>query len=443
MVFKRSIAATVVVVSVLLPLTGSAQVSLTQDTAKASQQAELEQQLKDIEAQIAGVQSQLTDVKGQKSTLQSAIARLKREQSVLELQMQAMSLRMSDLDDQYTRTLKAMASNELRIRHLKEQMSEHIRLLHEQEGDSLLVSILAEGKLSAAVDQIAYHNEISDSLYALLEQTHDANTELEGQRQALKERQDEITNLANLNTTAQDQLDGSIGEQNQLLTQTKGKESEYQALLADTRKRAAEIRGRIYSLQGVKNQPTFGEAVELAKQAGDLSGVRPAFLLAILTQESNLGKNVGTCNRPGDAPEKSWKVIMKPDRDQQPFLTITQELGLDPEITPVSCPMRGKDGKQIGWGGAMGPAQFIPSTWMGYKNKVSALTGKMANPWDIRDAFIAAGIKLAAGGATTQSGEWAAAMRYFSGGTNPQYRFYGDNVVATANRYQLDIDALQ
>jgi len=37
----------------------------------------------------------------------------------------------------------------------------------------------------------------------------------------------------------------------------------------------------------------------------------------------------------------------------------------------------------------MGPAQFIPSTWMGYKDKVAALTGKNPpNPWDIRDKTV-------------------------------------------------------
>ena len=133
---------------------------------------------------------------------------------------------------------------------------------------------------------------------------------------------------------------------------------------------------------------------------------------------------------------------MKPDRDQQPFVTVTAELNLDPDITPVSCPLHDSRGRQIGWGGAMGPAQFIPSTWMGYKDQVSAVTGQPANPFDIRDAFIAAAIKLKADGGATQSGEWAAAMRYFSGGTNPAFRFYGDNVVATAAKYQSDIDAL-
>ena len=176
-----------------------------------------------------------------------------------------------------------------------------------------------------------------------------------------------------------------------------------------------------------------------------LTGVRSAFLLAILTQESNLGKNVGTCNRSGDPPEKSWKVIMKPERDQEPFKKITNELSMNIDTTPVSCPMKDKNGNQVGWGGAMGPAQFIPSTWMGYKNKVTAITGKStANPWDIRDAFLAAAIKLKGDGADgTDAGDWKAAMRYFSGSTNVKYRFYGDNVMATTKQYLQDIADLK
>jgi membrane-bound lytic murein transglycosylase B len=103
--------------------------------------------------------------------------------------------------------------------------------------------------------------------------------------------------------------------------------------------------------------------------------------------------------------------------------------------------MRDKNGKQVGWGGAMGPAQFIPSTWMGYRAKVTALTGHAtANPWDIRDAFLASAIKLKGDGADgTDDGDWKAAMRYFSGSTNTKYRFYGDNVIKTTNQYLKDI----
>ena len=174
------------------------------------------------------------------------------------------------------------------------------------------------------------------------------------------------------------------------------------------------------------------------------TGVRAPYLLAILTQESDLGKNVGTCNRPGDPPEKGWRVVMKPERDQEPFVTVMNELGRDPDITPVSCPMKKKNGTQLGWGGAMGPAQFIPSTWIGYKDRVSALTGKTpADPWDIRDAFVAAALLLKNNGANgTRDGEWKAAMRYFSGGTSTKYRFYGDNVLELTEKYEQDIKDL-
>ncbi|HZZ99258.1 MAG TPA: hypothetical protein VFK07_00920, partial [Candidatus Paceibacterota bacterium] len=90
-----------------------------------------------------------------------------------------------------------------------------------------------------------------------------------------------------------------------------------------------------------------------------------------------------------------------------------------PNTTPVSCPQF-INGKQYGWGGAMGPAQFIPSTWMGYRDRVSQIVGHPANPWNIEDAFTAAAVKLAAGGATSQTtaGEVAASKAYYSG--NPK-----------------------
>jgi membrane-bound lytic murein transglycosylase B len=285
---------------------------------------------------------------------------------------------------------------------------------------------------------------LTTELKQLVDELSGLKSDLEQKQSELSDQHDETNQLLRLSTAQQSALNGALVEQASLLTETKGREAAYQQLLADNKKLAAEIKSRLYELLGVGTQINFGQAVSIASWVEKQTGVPQAFLLAILTQESNLGKNVGTCNRPGDPPEKSWKVIMKPTRDQGPFQEITKALGRNPDITPVSCPMKGKDGKQIGWGGAMGPAQFIPSTWMGYKDKVAAITGKpQADPWDIRDAFIAAALLLKNNGAdNTKDGQWKAAMRYFSGGTNPAYRFYGDNVLATTAKYEQDIKDL-
>jgi len=66
----------------------------------------------------------------------------------------------------------------------------------------------------------------------------------------------------------------------------------------------------------------------------------------------------------------------------------------------------------------MGAAQFIPSTWMGYRETVTRLTGhNPANPWNIEDAFVAAATKLSKDGANSQTraGEIAASKRYYCG----------------------------
>ena len=131
-----------------------------------------------------------------------------------------------------------------------------------------------------------------------------------------------------------------------------------------------------------------------------------------------MGENVGSCVianlTTGETKGVTYGTIfpngIHPTRDLALFLTITAELGKDPFQTPISCGQ--------GWGGAMGPAQFIPSTWMGYRETVSHLTGRIpANPWNIEEAFIAAAAKLSRDGASSQTraGEIAASKRYYCG----------------------------
>ena len=96
----------------------------------------------------------------------------------------------------------------------------------------------------------------------------------------------------------------------------------------------------------------------------------------------------------------------------------------------------------------MGPAQFIPTTWQLFKKSVSKITGNIPpNPWDPKDAFVASALLLRDNGAkagNTQS-EWKAAMKYLAGvnWNKSAYRFYGDDIMAIAVKYQEQIDIIQ
>ena len=416
-----------------------------------NEKTQLEQQLQDIESQIAQYQQELSGIKGEKNTLQNKIKQLQKQQATTSLQIRATNLRITQLGDQLDETQLAIDESTAKIQRLREQMAQFIRAINEYDNYPVLYAILTNDNLSDIFDEMERYFQMSNGLSELFNEVTQAKNQLDQQAETLAQQQDEAQNLLAIKTLAQQQLSGSVNEQNTLLQETKGRETTYQSILSNAQKKATEIKGRLYQLLDIPTQVTFGEAVQIAQWASSLTGVRAAFLLAILTQESNLGKNVGACylrdyTTGAGVGVTSGAVkprVMSPARDVQPFLEIVSVLGLDPQNTRVSCWMTAySGGKPVGWGGAMGPAQFIPSTWMGYKDKVTAVTGRLANPWDIRDAFLAAAIKLKAGGAGTVSGEWAAAMRYFSGSTNLKYRFYGDNVVAIANQYQNDIDSL-
>lgn len=406
------------------------------------EKTQLQRQLQDIERQIVESEKTLVSIKGQKKTLQNTLQQLAVEQEMTKLQIKAITLEVRGQEAQLKEVVGAIDENTQRIDALKSQISETLVNIYQNDQRSFFLVLFSNGTLFEAITELEDWRRISSNLSLLLDQFRTTQDELMREKVYLDETSDRLHQLLAIQALAEQTLKGSVATQSTLLSQTKGKEQTYQALLSDSKKQATAIRSRLYQLLDVGKQITFGQAVEIAQTVSATTGVRAAFLLAILTQESNIGRNVGTCNRPGDPPSKSWKVIMKPERDQEPFKTITTELGLNPDTTAVSCPMRDKNGKQIGWGGAMGPAQFIPSTWMGYRAKVTAITGLPANPWDIRDAFIASAIKLAADGATSKDGEWAAAMKYFSGSTNVRFRFYGDNVAEKADAYQKDIDAL-
>ncbi|MBI2096398.1 MAG: hypothetical protein HYT43_02080 [Candidatus Taylorbacteria bacterium] len=252
------------------------------------------------------------------------------------------------------------------------------------------------------------------------------------ERGSLESKRNEEAELLILQELEKKKIEEEEAEKRYLLKITKGVEAEYQKILKQKEKSAAAIRSELFSLRG-SQAITFDKALEYAQAAYRKTGVRPAFLLGVIAEESNLGENVGT---------GQWRVDMKSPRDTEPFLRLTAKLGLDPDQMPVS------KRAWYGWGGAMGPAQIIPSTWILIEERVSAAAGKtLPNPWDPSDAFMAAALILMDNGADagTPASERLAALRYLAGWKNAgnrAYAFYGDEVMELAAKYQRQIDIL-
>lgn len=424
---------------------GSKEVSALYD----EERAKLEKELQEIEKEIAEYEKIVAKTQQEKKTLQNKINELKKKAEQLTLKIKQTNLNLEYLKVRIEDTSNSISKTIDKIEKTKENLRNTLLAFYHLKQRSTLEIILANNEISDFFDYLNAVNALQEKIQANINELEELKNVLSQQKQKLDADAEETQKLLAMQLLQKQELERNQKESAALLEITKGNEQKYQQLLSASRQKANEIRQRIYELIGVKTQVTFGEALEIAEWVASKTGIRPAFLLAVITQESNLGKNVGTCNRPGDPYNKSWRVVMKPSQHDA-FLKITQELGLNPDTTPISCPIhdpsRGLIAGQNSWGGAMGPAQFIPTTWLTYAPKVKQITGKaVANPWDVRDAFLAAALYLTnyGAGSKTREAEWRAALIYFTGSVNTRYRFYADSVLAIADRYESDIATLR
>lgn len=418
-----------------------------QNTALQERES-LEEELKQLEIEISKYEEDITKTSQQKKTLQNQISILKKKIDKLNLQIYQSNILIKDLGLQIKDTEYSIGQTSLKIKDSQKNLSNILQLISEKDQRSVIEILLSEKEFSDFFDDLMALESLGLKSQDLLKDIKNLKVSLENQKGALDEEKADLEKVVKLTTLQKQESEATKKETDSLLKLT---ESEYQEQLKKketAQKRVAEIKARIFELIGVPEAPTFGEALEIAKYVETVTGVSPALLLAVMTQESNIGKNVGQCFlknfQTGSGVVayngKEVQKVMSPSRDVPYFLQITQELGRDPYNTPVSCPM------SVGWGGAMGPAQFIPDTWgnpkYGYGIKVKEVTGKAADPWNIKDAFLAAGLYLRDLGAIKN--EFNAVMRYFSGSSWSKWEeFYGKSVLAIKARYQEDIKEIE
>ncbi len=396
------------------------------------ERAELEQQLADVEREIAQNKSVLAGKQAERQSLERDVAILDSQIKNAQLAIKQRNLAIKRLTDGITDKEAAITILDKKVEEGQVSVAQMIRRTREID-ETTLVELVLNGSLSDFFVEVDNFQTVQEALDIAFKEMAVARQDLADRKEALFTQQQEEEELRQLQVLQQRALERSEDEKQNLVKLAKGEETVYQRTIAEQTKTANEIRARLFELRDSGAIP-FGKAYEYAKEASAATGVRPALILGVLAQESNLGENVGTGN---------WQTDMHPTRDRPVFKTLMEELGLDPDTQKVSKK------PWYGWGGAMGPAQFIPSTWVLYKERIGKLTGtNPPNPWEARTAIFASALLMADNGADagTRASERLAALRYFAGWGNankPAYAFYGDGVMGLADKFQKEIDVLE
>lgn len=401
-------------------------------SAVEQRRLELQQQLSGIEQEIDAQRKILEGRQRESVSLERDIDILTAKIKKSKLNIKALDIAIASLSNDIGEKSKTVEVLTEKLEKEKSSLSSILRQTYVTESYPLQFLMLDNRSLSDFFSDVDSFVGLRKALQASFDEIETDRTKTETEKNTLQEKKNEQEELRALQAIEQKRIQKQEAEKKEILKISKGVEGVYQSLIKDQEKNAAKIRTELFTLRGSSSIP-FEKALELAMNASAKTGVRPAMILGIIAEESNLGENVGT---------GSWRVDMKAPRDTEPFLDITRRLGLDPDKMPVSKK------PWYGWGGAMGPAQFIPSTWVLYEDRIGRATGHVPpNPWDPGDAFMATAILMADNGADKQTyaTERLAALRYLAGWTNATkkaYAFYGDDVMELATKYQKQIDIL-
>ncbi len=426
--------------------------ALAETALTDEQRVMLQQELAKVEAEQKQAAIELANAQQKSASLARDIQVLDAKIRAAQLEIKAKNILIQSLGNDISKKVNKINDLEDRIDKGRDTLAQILRKTNEIDQVSIPILLLSQKTITGFVNDLDQFELVQESLRDVVTELKSDKASTTVEKEILDTRRNAEMDAKYVIQQQQKNIESDQIEQKELLALSKGAEKSYTKLIAEKQARAAQIRSALFALRDAASIP-FGQALQYATLASNKTGIRPAFLLAIITQESNLGSNVGKCyvtNLQTGAginakTGNSVQNVMNPTRDIPAFVEILSKIGGEPTKQVVSCPL------SVGWGGAMGPAQFIASTWLLIEDRVANSLGinSMPDPWNPGHAFMASALYLSDLGANTKTytAERNAACKYYSGrscGYATGNTSYGNSVVSLADKIQRTmIDPLQ
>lgn len=429
----------------------------------AQSEEELKKELEKTEAEIAEEQRKLEAQKRQSNLIQTEVNKLTTQINTAQKNIDAKASAIKEIGKDISIKDQTVSQLNNKLDRSTDILADIVRTKNQVDDISLVEIMLAYDNLSDFYKGVDSILSVQNSVDNLLDDIRELRGLTEEEKVKLAEKQ-----AREQDQKAKIELEKSSvvvkqNEQKGILASSKATEAAHEAVLAEKRAKANSIRTALFRLRDTGNI-TFEQAQAFAEAASRATGVRTAFILGILKQETNIGQYLGSCvitdlNTGSTRHVSNGTVFadgIHPTRDLPVLQSVLTRLGRDPLETKISCPIVvGKqivDGQEIpvtsGYGGAMGPSQFIPSTWRLYENRIAQTLGvSIADPWSAEHAIMGTALLLKDNGAISGSyeSERNAACRYYSGRScdaSLSIASYGNNVMSHTSGFQANIDFL-
>src|SRR3989344_3255978 len=414
------------------------------------------------EKEIAENQTKLTLTQRQATSIEKTIAELKYKIQKSEAEIKARNIKIAQLGDDISVRNKNINVLDEKMGRMRDSLAELLRKTMEVSSFTPTEAFLSNDDLSEFFVNRDDYEVVRGRLRGTLVEIAEVKEETEEEKARLEQSKVKEGELKYIQEQEKKRTDGLKKEQEHVLKLTRAEEDAYKKEIAEKERIKNEIRNRIFRTVGGQ-ELRFEEALKLVRMYEARVGVNAALTLAVLSQESSsgglIGKNIGKCTYNQTASNQNGTVMA--DSQKPSYLAIMAELGLNANTTPVSCPIY-SDGS---YGGAMGPAQFMPTTWWnvgtqaGFKSRVASVMGiQTPNPFNSTDAFTGTALYLAdaldrckTAFSSTFELRACAAAKYYSGLTSSGSRLarhmnpvssYGYQVASRAAQFEKDIALL-
>ena len=420
--------------------------------AQCSTQEECRAELEKREEEIKALENNIKEEDKTQQSISTEIKKLDGEIQETATEIKKKDTLINNIRNDIVRKENSLKSLNERLVREKQSLERILRKRHELGDATVLEVILSSRDISEFYEDAPRFSSVQASLSDSFEIIDNLKVNIYNEKSSLEKKKDEEDDVKYSLVLEKNKIEVQKSDRDQALSISQTREAGLAELKAQREKEVQEIRAKLISFQGAgigSRSISFGEAYDYAKFAASKTGVRPAFIMAIMQQETGFGRNVGGCYlKNGETGAGGYIQSGNPSvRSMVPgnfenFKKITASLGRDWQTTPISC-VAMINGQPYGYGGAMGYTQFIPNTWMSVESRVRSFLGKpVANPWDPQDAVMATAVFVQDLGAAAQtySSEYNAACRYY--GSCSVYA-YGTNVMAKAATIQVEIDKLE
>ena len=445
----------------LLPSQGLAQ-SVCPSNISGYTDQQLQALLTVCEKEIAENQQKLTLTQRQATSIERIIAELKYKIAKSEAEIKARNIKITQLSGDISVRNKNISVLEAKIGRMRDSLSELVRKTNEVSAFTPAEAMLSNTNLSEFFIDLDDYEVMRSRLRSTLIDIAEVKADTEAERARLEQSKLKEGELKYQQEQEKKRTAGLKSEQEQVLKLTRVEEEAYKKEIAEKERIKNEIRNRIFRTVGGQ-ELRFEEALKLVRMYEARVGINAALTLAVLSQESSsgglIGKNIGKCTYNQSASNPNGTVMA--DSQKASFLAIMAELGLNANTTPVSCPIY-SDGA---YGGAMGPAQFMPNTWwnvnagVGFKSRIASVMGiGTPSPFNSLDAFTGTALYLSdamercrTAFSSTFELRACAAAKYYSGLMTSGTRLarhmnpvgsYGYQVAARAAQFEKDIALL-